>query len=282
MPRDDFSKLTIEVLAKRVAYHCSNPTCKKPTIGPNSDPLKATIIGVAAHITAASPGGPRYDDSFDSIQRSSIENGIWLCNNCATLIDKDADLFPVEVLRKWKIAAENESLHQITHSGQPTDSLSSFLEADIVWSHGGRWNTGYSSKNPVEDYQGTPVMVIRNDQPPIIFWRLIWHYKITIYNNSELPAFNVVVSPQSEVFFTEISPLAKVNNLPPYQSVELEAEYYTVIEGTYVDADELLRPKIPKHLQGAQFVIQYFDRERKQHSTLVTMNQDHITNKKLF
>ncbi|MBU5676819.1 hypothetical protein KQI88_10350 [Alkaliphilus sp. MSJ-5] len=45
-------------MAKRVAYICSNPGCGKLTSGPHSDSSKASIIGVAAHITAASKGGP--------------------------------------------------------------------------------------------------------------------------------------------------------------------------------------------------------------------------------
>jgi hypothetical protein len=74
--RDDFPQKTKETLAKRVAYHCSNPECKMLTIGPNSDKDKASNIGVAAHITAASEGGPRYDTSITSEQRASINNGI--------------------------------------------------------------------------------------------------------------------------------------------------------------------------------------------------------------
>ena len=62
--RDDFSAKTKEILAKRVTYKCSNPECKKPTIGPNSDPNKTVLIGVAAHITAASVGGQWLFHSF--------------------------------------------------------------------------------------------------------------------------------------------------------------------------------------------------------------------------
>ena len=53
--RDDFSQNTIEILAKRVTYICSNPDCRKMTVGPNLDKKKATNIGVAAHIKAAAP-----------------------------------------------------------------------------------------------------------------------------------------------------------------------------------------------------------------------------------
>jgi hypothetical protein len=62
--RDDFPTLIKEMLAKRVGYRCSNPGCRKPTSGPQEDPSKAVNVGVAAHITAASPNGPRYDPSL--------------------------------------------------------------------------------------------------------------------------------------------------------------------------------------------------------------------------
>jgi len=46
MGRDDFSKQTVETLAKRVNNHCSNPGCRRPTSGPNTDPDKATNMGL--------------------------------------------------------------------------------------------------------------------------------------------------------------------------------------------------------------------------------------------
>ncbi|WP_271009438.1 hypothetical protein [Paucibacter sp. B51] len=39
-------------------------------------------------------------------QRSSISNGIWLCNNCSRLIDNDPASFPAELLHRWKAQAE--------------------------------------------------------------------------------------------------------------------------------------------------------------------------------
>ena len=97
MPRDKFSRPTIDIFAKRVGYLCSNPQCRKPTVGPHLNPMKAIIIGVASHITAAAPGGPRFDPGLGELDRSSIENSIWLCSNCSTLIDKTPESFPVEL-----------------------------------------------------------------------------------------------------------------------------------------------------------------------------------------
>ncbi|MGZ2372074.1 hypothetical protein ACXR6G_20085 [Ancylomarina sp. YFZ004] len=104
--RDDFNKAVKETLSKRVGLRCSNPKCRRLTIGPNSNEEKTTNIGVAAHITAASPGGPRYDKSLNSQERSFIKNGVWLCQSCAKLIDSDPDKYPIDLLVKWKKDAE--------------------------------------------------------------------------------------------------------------------------------------------------------------------------------
>ena len=104
--RDEFSPSTKKLLAGRVGHRCSNPGCRKPTIGPASDITKVVILGDAAHITAASPGGPRYDPELSTEERRHYNNGIWCCPGCAELIDKDATGYPVEVLRHWKTEAE--------------------------------------------------------------------------------------------------------------------------------------------------------------------------------
>jgi hypothetical protein len=65
-----------------------------------------TNIGVAAHISAASPGGARYDETLTPETRSDISNGIWLCQTHAKLIDDDELTYTVAVLRDWKDTAE--------------------------------------------------------------------------------------------------------------------------------------------------------------------------------
>jgi hypothetical protein len=112
--RDNFSKLTKEILAKRVSFKCSNPNCKKITVGPHSIEEKVMNIGVAAHITAASKGGPRFCKEMVPDERKSIKNGIWLCQNCAKLIDTDTKRYSTSELIKWKSLAEKESLSVIS------------------------------------------------------------------------------------------------------------------------------------------------------------------------
>ena len=112
--RDDFTQATKDVLARRVNYLCSNPDCPVATVGPHTEASKSVNKGVAAHITAASEGGKRYDPSLTSEQRSSPENGIWLCQNCAKLIDSDESRFPTDLLHAWKTIAESRVNQSIT------------------------------------------------------------------------------------------------------------------------------------------------------------------------
>jgi hypothetical protein len=107
--RDDFAPRTKQILADRAGNQCSNPECCQPTSGPQEDPNKAINIGVAAHITAAAEGGPRYDPSLTSDQRKSVSNGIWLCQKCAKLIDNDEARYTIEKILRWKALAENKA-----------------------------------------------------------------------------------------------------------------------------------------------------------------------------
>ncbi len=114
--RNDFSVATKELLAKRVAYRCSNPGCRQVTSGPQENPIKVINIGVAAHITAASVDGPRYDPSLTLKERRSPKNGIWLCQSCAKLVDNDPIRYEVDILHQWKIIAETNAAHELEHS----------------------------------------------------------------------------------------------------------------------------------------------------------------------
>lgn len=98
--RDDFTKTTKDVLSKRVGGRCSNPECNVPTSGPHSDPEKHISIGIAAHITAASQNGPRYDPKLSSAQRSSIDNGILYIPVILTPHSGDTDPLLVLVILK--------------------------------------------------------------------------------------------------------------------------------------------------------------------------------------
>lgn len=66
----------------------------------------AVSLGVAAHITAAAKGGPRFNEHLTSDGRRAPENGIWLCQQCSRLIDADDSAYDVTDLIEWKTFAE--------------------------------------------------------------------------------------------------------------------------------------------------------------------------------
>lgn len=143
--RDDFPKGVKDVLAARVGNRCSMPTCRVPTSGPAQDPAASVKIGVAAHIAAASPGGPRYDEKQTRPDRSSILHGIWLCETHAKLVDSDATAYPVSMLLAWKtqsearteqmlaagVSLEVPSLELSLPQSSGTGSLLSFSNTDV-------------------------------------------------------------------------------------------------------------------------------------------------------
>jgi len=104
--RDDFTPKVIERLRARVGFRCSHPDCRVPTSGPGEGDLDVAHFGRAAHITAAAPGGPRYDETLTREQRRSISNAIWLCANHADEVDDLASRYTAQLLRDWKKQAE--------------------------------------------------------------------------------------------------------------------------------------------------------------------------------
>ena len=126
---DKFNKETRLNLALRVAHRCSNPACRRTTIGPQQGGGGTIDIGVAAHITAASPGGKRYNPNLTSEERRDYTNGIWLCQNHAKEIDSDESHFTEVKLREWKLSAEKAAFREVS-TGRVVVSLSvvPFLE----------------------------------------------------------------------------------------------------------------------------------------------------------
>lgn len=106
MARDNFPPSVVNLLRKRAANHCSNPDCRILTAGPGEALDSSINIGEAAHIKAASPGGPRYDANMTKAQRQSLENGVWLCRSCAAMVDRDVVAYPVELLDSWRRQAD--------------------------------------------------------------------------------------------------------------------------------------------------------------------------------
>ncbi|MGX7006172.1 hypothetical protein [Caballeronia sp. KNU42] len=105
--RDEFSETAKDLIAKRSGYICAYPGCRRMTVAVSDDRKSGlTMTGVAAHITAAGRGGPRYDANMRHDERSSERNGIWTCQIHGKLIDDNPSKCSVEELHRWKAQHE--------------------------------------------------------------------------------------------------------------------------------------------------------------------------------
>lgn len=105
--RNEFSKAVKDKLFSRVGGFCSLCGCQ--TRAADSQPDGIISIGEAAHITAAEVNGPRFAPDISDEKRSGIENGIWLCANCHTIVDSDLEKYTVQKLLQIKNNAEERA-----------------------------------------------------------------------------------------------------------------------------------------------------------------------------
>jgi hypothetical protein len=106
---DDFSDAVKRKLADRAGHHCFR--CLRPTTCAGEDDMqgKAYHFADAAHQAAAGSKDPRHDPSQTNAERSSLENGIWLCKQCHDIVDKNPSTFPVEDLKRLRLEAEERA-----------------------------------------------------------------------------------------------------------------------------------------------------------------------------
>jgi hypothetical protein len=133
--RDEFLASIIKALALRANYKCSFQGCGISTSGAGDEsPTAVVSIGVAAHIHAAAPGGPRYSTEMTPQERSSITNGIWLCQTHSRLIDQDSYRFSPDKLREMKKNHErriSEEMERPTRSSSDGDFIA--IGLDLVF-----------------------------------------------------------------------------------------------------------------------------------------------------
>ena len=110
--------------------------------------------GEAAHISAAAPGGPRYDPALTPEQRKDINNAIWLCSTCADIVDKDFRNYSVATLRQWRDLAERDAHQALVGSSggawfEPTTLVGFGFDVvtEAVWLAGSREQWGFGIKS---------------------------------------------------------------------------------------------------------------------------------------
>jgi hypothetical protein len=84
-----------------------------------------TMVGVAAHITAAAPGGQRYDAGLSREERTSERNGVWTCQTHGKLIDDTPSIHTVEEITRWKKQHEDWVFARVSNADNYlTDGIS--------------------------------------------------------------------------------------------------------------------------------------------------------------
>ncbi|MGY6446741.1 hypothetical protein ACXIT2_15540 [Vibrio parahaemolyticus] len=121
--RHDFLESVKRKLRENVANLCSNPDCRALTMAGKTNDNALCNIGVAAHICAAAPGGPRYKSSQSESERKSYDNGIWLCTTCSRLIDADEVAYTEKLLNSWKDSALDYARRSLGKQLLPQDEI---------------------------------------------------------------------------------------------------------------------------------------------------------------
>jgi hypothetical protein len=144
MPRDNFNQPTKTEISLRAADFCSNPRCLRLTAGPRSSVLRGLATGDAAHICAASPGGPRFDADQSEAERRSAANGLWLCRECRDMVDKDDSGYSADELRGSEdgLVALNFSVLAKTLPGW-------LVKSWLLWKIAARFGHGSTPNSPI-------------------------------------------------------------------------------------------------------------------------------------
>ena len=93
----------------RSASRCAFPSCRKLLSEEYDGALNPTLVGEVCHISAARPGGERYDPAITNEERNSFNNLILLCRNHHKEIDDPENgerLFPCSTLLAMKTEHE--------------------------------------------------------------------------------------------------------------------------------------------------------------------------------
>lgn len=114
--RDEFTPGTKRKLERRSGTRCSNPECRRQTLAPTSTGERFIQKGVASHIEAASPLGPRFREEMTREERRSEANGIWLCQDCSKVVDSKDSKFTVTELHDWKRRSGEDLWRSVVHN----------------------------------------------------------------------------------------------------------------------------------------------------------------------
>ncbi len=155
----------------------------------------------------------------------------------------------------------------ITNPTEKKTKLKPIIEIEVKVDSKGQRNKGYSPRNP------EVIMVTQG----IIFFELTWEYEISIFNNSNVTAYNIKIDFEGTPF-SYLEKLDKLNNIPANSSKKIKANYRKTVECKGSEAQQILKTKFPTELENTVIKINYLDDERENFITTAKIQNDELIN----
>ncbi|SDF94411.1 hypothetical protein SAMN05660324_1385 [Klenkia brasiliensis] len=127
--RDRVPPAQEKVVISRSGNKCAYPDCGVVlTISPKNSGDRPKATGKVAHIAAASPGGPRYDESMTAQERGSADNLIYLCGPHHDAIDSQLEHHTRELL----LTAKRRHEQAVDRAVRSALGTVSYVELEVV------------------------------------------------------------------------------------------------------------------------------------------------------
>jgi hypothetical protein len=125
-----------------------------------------------------------------SEERKSAANGIWLCQNCAKLVDSSEDAWTVEGLCAWKRHAESQAAK---HSRATHDEITNLIDQiDHAVSNMYEFMSYWRQQ---EDYWPMPDIRTTSEEDMIRLWHEHMEFS-RLQNNARLTGFRTEIEPR--------------------------------------------------------------------------------------
>lgn len=112
MPRN-YSQRTIKILFAQSGNQCAEPDCNQPVVEAATEQSDDEVIAQIAHIYASSDDGPRGKPDLTEAERDRPSNLLLLCPTHHTIVDKQHESYPAELLVQWKAIHRRKFAHRV-------------------------------------------------------------------------------------------------------------------------------------------------------------------------
>lgn len=102
----NYSKITLKILFGKSGNECVEPSCSNRIIEDETEESDAAVIAQISHIYALSDDGPRGKPGLTERERNHYRNLLLLCPTHHTVVDKQHETYPAEMVQAWKKSHE--------------------------------------------------------------------------------------------------------------------------------------------------------------------------------